>query len=551
MNSDIIKYTLKALKERKELFDTNRPLDIQRIDGVKVKKVSSRVIDYANRHRGDWFKPEYSLEELQIAQDTDSYIFKAIQKKVNRFTLAGYEIVGNDEESLTYIKNRLREIELVSGQPLKLLLSTLASDLSRYSNCIWVKVRNKNASSGKLRNSFGKELEPVAGYYCLPFETLWFKVKKNGELKKIMQEVPGTGARREFAPEDIVHFFTNKKPGFTMGTPELLPVLEDVALLRRLEESVEDMINANLNPLFHYKVGNDLNPERVGPDGVRETDLVRQTIEYMPSGGVFVSDHRHEIEAVGSEGKALKIQEYIDYFKKRVFAGLGVSPIDMGEGDTANSSTANNLSKVAIQDVEALQENIKVFFDAFIINELLLEGGFVDSITDESKSVSIKFGTVDKEEKAKEENQTIQLWLNNLVNETEARKRLGMHPVKEEDRKLSYYSTIQEPLAMIKSVGGLPSSMALAENPMSSISKENVNKEESIQKENRGRKPNVEGGGANLSKNISRPANQLGERTAPKFSSDKAKLFFEQEQGKKVLDLLELVEKRIKDIENN
>ena len=178
------------------------------------------------------------------------------------------------------------------------------------------------------------------------------------------------------------------------------------------------MIDANLHPLFHYKVGNDNHPERYGPDGIKESDLVRNTIEYMPSGGIFVSDHRHKIEAIGSEGKALSIQDYIDYFKKRVFAGLGVSPIDMGEGDTANRSTANTLSKIAIQDVEALQATIKTFIETYVINELLLEGGYEDALLNDERKVQIKFGTVDKEEKSKEENQAIQLWTNNLINET-------------------------------------------------------------------------------------------------------------------------------------
>ena len=222
----------------------------------------------------------------------------------------------------------MKEIELVSGVPLDLLIGDLANDLARYSNCIWVKARNRNASTGKVRRQNNKEVDPIAGYFILPFETLWFRTKRNGEITKVLQEMPN-GDTKEFAPEDVIHFYTNKKPGFAMGTPELLPVLEDVALLRRLEENIEQMIDSNLNPLFHYTVGNDNHPERYGPDGVKETDIVKNAIEYMPSGGIFVSDHRHKIESIGAEGKALDVSEYLEYFKKRVFAGLGVTPIDM------------------------------------------------------------------------------------------------------------------------------------------------------------------------------------------------------------------------------
>lgn len=545
MKADLIEKALKVMDDNRTIQrDRNAPLVGERLSGVRVKKVNGRAMPYANRHRGNWFKPEYELTELQIAQDTDSFLFKAIQKKVHRFVLAGWELVGNDDSTVNYVKRRIKEIELVSGQPFDLLMTDLAHDLVRYSNCAWVKVRNKDASSGSPRNYRGKEIEPVAGYFILPFETLWFKMKKNGEIKKIMQEQPNTGETKEFFPEDVIHFYTNRKPGFTMGTPELLPVLEDIALLRRLEENIEEMIDSNLHPLFHYTVGNDNMPERYGPDGVKESDLVRSTIEYMPSGGIFVSDHRHKINAIGSEGKALKINEYLEYFKKRVYSGLGVSAMDMGEGDTANRSTANTLSKIAIQDVEALQRHIKTFIETYVINELLLEGGYEEAIFDDNLKVQIKFGSVDKEQKSKEENQTIQLWLNKLISQKEARKRIGERPVTDSFHESSYYKLYEEPLALVKTMGAFTAaSESLVESETSSISRQAVQKEESnTAKNNRG---GVVGNNPaeNLSKNISNPKNQHGERGAPKFSSDTIRLFEQIKNKKNMADILEILEK--------
>lgn len=510
--------------------DQNKPVWVNNLNGVSIKKVENKAYSYSDRFRGNWFKPEYDLTELQIAQDTDAYLFKAIQKKVHKVILAGWEFVGKDKEVVDYIKKRLREIEIVSGMPFDMMVINTAHDLARFSNCMWVKVRNSEASSGVIRPHQNKEVDPVAGYFILPFETLWFKVKPNGEIKKVMQIMHNTGKMKEFAPEDVVHFFTNKKPGFTMGTPEILPVLEDLALLRRLEENVESMVDANLHPLFHYTVGTDTHPERYGPDGQKETDLVRQTIEYMPSGGIFVSDHRHKIEAIGSEGKALNAMEYLDYFKRRVFAGLGVSPMDMGEADSANSSTASTLSKSAIQDVEALQANIKMFIDTYVINELLLEGGYDDALLDPDKRVEIKFGTVDKEEKSKMENQTIQLWLNKLITEDEARKRLGEKSLQDKDRDSTYYKLYEEPAALLKIMGSAvdASAQALASNPSSNITPEQLNKEKTEKQavaEKQTAKANklgnvIKPGPANQSTNQARPANQQGVRLAPKLNKD-------------------------------
>lgn len=509
---------------------------------TSIKKVGSKSISYTEKHRGTWFRPEYDLEEIQIAQDTDSYLFRSIKKKTNRLLTAGWEIVGNNKEAVAYVKKRIKEIEYVSQNPWDLLITDTAVDLFRFSNCMWVKVRNLDSSSGKVRKIFGnREVDPVAGYFILPFETLTFKTKRNGDIKKVRQKMP-SGDFREFFPHEVVHFYDNKKPGFAMGTPEIIPVLDDIALLRRIEENVEDLLESNLYPLFHYTVGSDSFPERYSPEGIKETDIVKRTIDYMPAGGIYVSDHRHKIEAIGSEGRALRIEGYLDYFKKRVFAGLGVSSVDMGEADTANSSTASSMSKAAVLDVEALQKTLKSFIDFFIFNELLLEGGF-DPLEEENK-VEIKFGVVDMEVRSKLENQTIQLFMNKLITETEARKRLGMPP--EVTKGETYYSLYEEPLALLKISGAsVAATQALAESESSLITQEAVSKQENliVKKETRGRKEKLEREGAkNLSTNMSRPENQHGTRSAPKFTKDILKdglLFIENI----FTDLLDSIEK--------
>ena len=105
------------IMDMKRIQDENKPLYIENISGLKVKRIDNKSMVYSDRHRGNWFKPEYDLTELQIAQDTDSYIYKAIQKKVNKLVLAGWEFVGKDVEIVNYIKKRIKEIELVSGVP--------------------------------------------------------------------------------------------------------------------------------------------------------------------------------------------------------------------------------------------------------------------------------------------------------------------------------------------------------------------------------------------------------------------------------------------------
>ena len=486
---------------------------------ASIKKARNRGFSYTERHRGQWFKPEYHLDEIQIAQDTDGYLFRSHAKKLNRFLTAGWEIVGKNPETVAYMKARIAEQEQATQRPFNLLIEDIASDLLRFSNCMLVKVRSTQSSSGKRRENInGRMLDPVAGYFVLPFETLHFKTKNNGEIKKVRQRTP-TGEEKEFAPDDLIHFYMHRKPGFAMGTPEAIPVLDDIALLRRIEENVEELIESNLFPLFHYSIGSDDFPERYGPDGRKETDIIKETIEYMPAGGIYISDHRHKITAIGSEGRSLRIEGYLTYFKNRVFAGLGISGVDMGEGDTANRATAQTLSKGAVLDIEALQNRMKTFIEFFMFDELLREGPFnIASLTQEDK-VEIKFGIIDKEQRTKLENQVIQLWTNQLVDETEARKLLGFSPIADEQRDGTYFKLYQEPLALVKALGMPAADAALVESRSSSISKEGVEeqrKSEATRAE--GRPPAPEGeGNARASEAKARPSNQFGTRAGPKL----------------------------------
>ncbi len=506
------------------------------INGMEsLKKVSDKSVSYTERHRGQWFRPEYDFRQIQIAQDVDSYLFRAIKKKVDRFLIAGYDFHGANPDSVDYIQQRIGEIELATNQPFSLLLHNTVHDMFRYSNAMWVKVRDHNASSGGIRVDLaGRELDPVAGYFLLPFETLEFKTKPNGELIKLLQVMENT--EREFLPQNVIHFYANKKPGFAVGTPEMLPALDDIQLLRRIEENVEELIETNLFPTFHYKVGSDLFPEKVGPDGLPESSKIKRTLEYMPSHGVYVSDHRHEIQAIGAESKALRIDFYLTYFKNRVLAAMGTSSVDMGEGDTANSSTAATMSKAMIQDVEAMQILMKTFIQFFVINELLLEGGW--NPLDEEERVEIKFGVIDREEQTKVENQGIQLWHAQAVTHGELRKRLGQRSFREEDYDDTFFKRFEEPLELLKGMGpGSAASETLGELPQSNISPESVAgekkfaekqaREAAAQKKaasaGRAGRPSTRTastGSRRAGAAKARPSNQSGTRSSPKFSKD-------------------------------
>jgi hypothetical protein len=493
------------------------------------KRAEPKNISYTARHRGVWFKPEYDFTEIQIAQRTDSFFSRSVIKKLNKVIVAGLDIVGDNSESVEYIKKRLLEMSFATNRPWEQLVWDTFFDLFRYSNCLWAKVRSEESSSGEIVvYPDGSERIPVAGYYILPFESLQFKTKVNGSLKKVMQVEDGR--EKEWGPNDVVHFYINRSPGFLVGTPEVLPVLDDLALLRRIEENVEDLIETNLFPVYHYQVGSDTMPERFDPNGVKETDVVRRKLQYMPSGGIYISDHRHSISAIGSEGRALRIDFYLTYFKNRVLSGLGTSALDVGEGDTANKSTASTMSKGMLMDVEAMTKVVKSFLEFYVINELLLEGGF-DPMEKEDQ-VRLKFGVIDKDDRRADENQQIQLFHGNLRTMGEIRESLGDTPWSDEHYEQSHYKMFEEPADLLKSMQpGSAAGDVLANHSASSVTSQAVNKEKTFAQQTLNKQLAAKKAGrpvtksksksaSSTSKSKSRPSNQHGTRSSAKTIRD-------------------------------
>ena len=89
MKSDLFNLALSVISGSKL---QNNDANINMVSTSSIKKASNRGFSYTERHRGQWFRPEYDLGEIQIAQDTDGYLFRSHAKKLNRFLTAGWEI---------------------------------------------------------------------------------------------------------------------------------------------------------------------------------------------------------------------------------------------------------------------------------------------------------------------------------------------------------------------------------------------------------------------------------------------------------------------------
>lgn len=418
-------------------------------DAAKGKIAKTQ--DYMGTYYGysGLLRPEYDMREPFTLVDTEAYLKQAINRKLALMFRNGFEITGERPELADYIKRRLSTMEYVTERPTANLFRDVLVQLSLCSNCFLFKIRDEKASGG-VRTEINKNRIPIAGYQLIPPDSI-FPYLANGKIVKWRRYYQTGKPYDDFAPEEIVHLHWDRKPGQIFGTPRTIAVRDDVFALRRLEENVELLFINHLFPLFHVKVGTDDDPVDYFDNGTSELDYVKFQIENMPKEGVFVSDHRTVIEAVGAQSEALKFDELIKHLKGRVFSGLGMSAVDMGEGDTANRSTADNISQV-------LKDSIKSDLDIFgqeirlkVFKELFMETNISMSVQNAVAGTKIEWHEVDTDGKVKEENHAMTMFTNQMVTRSEARKRMKMKPLEKEDHKDTFHELINKDFETHKS----------------------------------------------------------------------------------------------------
>ena len=467
-----------------------------------------------------WEYPEWDLVETGRIFDTESYVRRALRVKKNLFLKEGYEFTGSNIPRIRYIKRRLQQMEHATGMPFPVLLSSTIESLERTSNAFYVKVRKNVASGGRYRiTPEGKKLEPVAGYYLLPAETVRIKRDEFGKIVKYQQDVHGK-TEKEFRPEDIVHFYFDKRPGYSVGTPSVVPVKDDIRALRRIEENVELLVYQHLFPLFHYKVGTQDAPAAVFPDGSTEIDVVKTEVAEMPSDGCWVTPERHEVVPLQAKEGPIAVDKVIEHFKQRIFTGLGVSSVDMGEGGTANRSTAQTMSRNLIDDTKADQKEFGAQFYTYIIQELLLESTFPQAtLLDEENRVYLKFKEIDFEARQAKENHYVDMFLKNAITHDEMRQLIGMEPFQGE----GWPTANSKPRMFTKGDGDFSkTNYGLFERDkiiLQSLDEPGTDASKSEMKSRTTANTSKSAGGNSIS-NKNKPANQHGSRSSAKINKD-------------------------------
>jgi Fe2+ transport system protein FeoA len=385
------------------------------------KIIRGKAEEYLSSYYG-WqgpLRPEYELGETWAIMDTEPYVKQAINRRVALILRNGFAVQG-PKKHVEYINKRISNMGFVMEKEFTALLRATLTTLNVQANCFWLKIRSEEASGITKKKGMKP---PVAGYVVLPGEMVQ-PVLKDGVIHKWRRYYETGRWYDDYDPDDIVHFHWDRKPKHIFGTPRITGVRDDIFALRRLEENVELLFINFLFPLFHIKVGTETNPCTWTASGASEIDLIRWELENMPKEGVFVTDERVAIDFVGASDKVLDFSKLIDHYKQRVFTGLGVSPLDMGEGGGANRGEADEISqnlKDSIKaDGEAFAEQLKMF----VFKEWLREANYSLSIQDTIEDIKFVFHEIDLDTKIKSENHISQIYQMNLITWEESRKAM-------------------------------------------------------------------------------------------------------------------------------
>lgn len=398
---------------------------------LKIKKLGYELIAGGGAGGRDNFEaPDVDFETIDNAIQRDSYVAQSMMKYSELIFKNGYQLKWKNEQAYSYLQVRLDMMAAATSIPTEILFQGIADDLVRYSNCFLVKARAKKGVGlppGVPITPILPSKEAIAGYFRLAPKTITISREANGTILGYRQET-GSGDPIDFKPEDIVHLTLNHGVGKAFGDPWITSVLEDIRLLRKIEENVAILLYRHIFPLLVYKIGK----AEAGQEATEEEmETAQQNIGSIPADGGIVVPERHDIDTV--KMNSIDVKEYLDYFEQRAFTGLGMSQVDMGRGDTANKNTADAMTGMKVDRIKGWHRIIESQIDKNMIDELLIEGGF-DPLINSDFDVNFIFNEIENEKKISLENHAMAQWNSDLATFEETRSAMGYDPIADEAR---------------------------------------------------------------------------------------------------------------------
>lgn len=386
----------------------------------------------------------YKLQDIQNGYMADSYLHRGVNEFSIKIWKEGYYLQSKNKEAIDYLNLRLDLITIATEECWQFTIARAVHDLVKFANAFLIKRRwttTDPVPGLSIKGVRGKR--PIGGYFTVSPLMMAPNLDAAGNVVAWVHK-DTLGTLTTFTLDEVIHLTHNKDSGGVWGVAQWLPVLDDIRALRQSEEMIIQLIYKGLNPLMHHEVPDST---QTGLGRQSDVDAAAQAHNVSAVNGYIITPPGHKIEILGQESKALRAEGYLKLLKQRVFAGLGLSELVMGESSTSSAGASESFSTVMHDQIRFYQEEISFYISYYIIMELLLEGGF-DPLSNPIDSVLWRFNDVDCNKRVKLEEHAMMQYLDNIITEDEVRDKLRMAPVDEANRKSMYLNTVQIPLAM-------------------------------------------------------------------------------------------------------
>lgn len=388
-----------------------------------------------------WMFPradEGELHTIAKAHKAESLLAQATDKYTDLINKEGYSLRCTELEPQEYIDARFYYISATTGQPIETTIKETSRDIVEFGNGFLVKAR-VNRKTGSMRiggrkvssakSLHGKDnLQPIGGYYRADPLTFYPVYNKDtGRQESWQQKVPGKEPKN-FNLEQVIHFPYKAPAGKVMGIPLYAPVLDDLRMLRDVEEYIVKLLFKHLFPLLHHEVP-DLSGTGLGTD----EDVKQAVANYagMAPDGMLITPPGHKINVVAA-GAGIDASPYLKHLLQRVLMGLGLSEAIMGLGNAA-VGMSDMLTAQMHDRVKSFQQDMERIINLRIILELLIEGGF-DPIRKKEDRVLLEFDEIEIEDVIRRENHMGSMFGIGGITEDEYRHSLRRNPLTKEER---------------------------------------------------------------------------------------------------------------------
>jgi hypothetical protein len=392
--------------------------------------------EFGYRKNTRLYIPEWDFDVIRVMYDTDSYFRRSVDKYVELVLGNDVEFVSLNQNAKAYIEAKFRHFCNNIDMSLDEFVESILRELILYANSFVV----------KLYKTIRKERVHV-GYKVLTTPDV--KLEWNFKSKKITgiwDYSESTADPDLYVIKDVLHLKIFKHAKYFFGKPFVIPVLDDIRALRKLEEIMERDAFTYGHRFIHCKLSTE-------EQSVYDTDIDRiaSDIDAVSEDGIFISSDKIEFEPVRIEDSGVPINKYIEYFRNRVFAGLGTSSVGMGIDGGANRGTAITLDKQTENMAKIFSSGLNREFKFHIVRNLLSVSGMYQ--WKRENYVQLKLPPINIDEKIKVENHAAQMYAQHLITETEARLNyMEMSPLIKSDRKDMYVDLIEKPLGVIQAL---------------------------------------------------------------------------------------------------